>query len=161
MVAILPQTPPRLDDAARGIPHGPRLPVVEILCSGFGLVESPRWHEGRLWFSDWTGGRIIAVDDAGSTEVVVEHHSLPMCFDFLPDGRLVLVSNQEHALLTLESDGALSRYADLTPLSSYGCNDIVVDGRGQVYVNSPDFDFMNGPPEGAVQPGLVGLVTPD
>ncbi len=134
---------------------------MDVLCSGLGLLESPRWHEGRLWFSDWTGGRIISVDDAGSTEVVVEHHSLPMCFDFLPDGRLVLVSNQEHALLTLERDGALSRYADLTPLSSYGCNDIVVDGRGRVYVNSPDFDFMTGPPEGAVQPGLVGLVTPD
>ncbi len=72
---------------------------MEILCSGFGLVESPRWHEGRLWFSDWTGGRIVAVDDAGVTEVVVEHESLPLCFDFLPDGRLVLVSNQERALL--------------------------------------------------------------
>ena len=134
---------------------------MDVLCSGLGLLESPRWHEGRLWFSDWTGGRIMAVDDAGSTEVVVEHRSLPLCFDFLPDGRLVLVSNQEHALLTLESDGTLRRYADLTPLSSYGCNDVVVDGRGHVFVNSPDFDFATGPPEGDVQPGLVGLVTPD
>ena len=40
---------------------------MEILTSGFGLVESPRWHDGRLWFSDWTGGQILAVDDAGST----------------------------------------------------------------------------------------------
>jgi sugar lactone lactonase YvrE len=134
---------------------------VDILCSGFGLVESPRWHEGRLWFSDWTGGCIVAVDDAGRTEVVVEHRSLPMCFDFLPDGRLLLVSNQEHALLTLEADGTLAPYADLTPLSSYGCNDIVVDGRGFVFVNSPDFDFASGPPDREVQPGLVGVVTPD
>jgi sugar lactone lactonase YvrE len=134
---------------------------VEILTSGFGLVESPRWHDGRLWFSDWTGGQIVAVDDAGTTEVVVEHESLPMCFDFLPDGRLVLVSNREQALLTLEGDGSLTPYADLTPLSSYGCNDIVVDGRGLVFVNSPNFDFMSGPPEGHVQPGVVGVVTPD
>ena len=60
----------------------------------------------------------------------MEHESLPMCFDFLPDGRLVLVSNREQALLTLEDDGSLTPYADLTPLSSLGCNDIVVDGRG-------------------------------
>ncbi len=80
---------------------------MDVLCAGFGLVESPRWHEGRLWFSDWTGGRIVAVDDAGVTEVVVEHRSLPMCFDFLPDGRLVLVSNREKALLTLDADGTL------------------------------------------------------
>ena len=134
---------------------------MEILCSGFGLVESPRWHEGRLWFSDWTGGRIVTVDDAGTTEVVVEHRSLPLCFDFLPDGRLVLVSNQHRELLTLEGDGLLAHYADLSSVSAYGCNDIVVDGRGNAYVNSPDFDFATGPPEGDVQPGLVCLVTPD
>ncbi len=136
------------------------LPTDE-LCSGYGLVESPRWHDGRLWFSDWTGGRIVAVDDAGATEVIVEHRSLPMCFDFLPDGRLVLVSNQERALLTLEPDGTLATYADLGSLSEFGGNDIVVDGRGNTYVNSGNFDFASGPPPGEVQPGLVGLVTPD
>jgi sugar lactone lactonase YvrE len=102
----------------------------------------------------------VAVDDAGTTEVVVEHRSLPMCFDFLPDGRLVVVSNQERALLTLEADGTLAPYADLSALSSYGCNDVVVDGLGRVWVNSPDFDFATGPPAGQAQPGLVGLVTP-
>jgi sugar lactone lactonase YvrE len=134
---------------------------VDVLCSGFGLVESPRWHDGRLWFSDWTGGRIVAVDDAGATEVILEHRSLPMCFDFLPDGRLLLVSNQEQALLTLEPDGTLAPYADLRSLSSLGCNDIVVDGRGYAFVNSPNFDFASGPPERDVQPGLVGVVAPD
>ena len=133
---------------------------MEILCAGFGLVESPRWHDGRLWFADWTGGRIVTVDDSGHTEVVLEHASLPLCFDFLPDGRLVLVSNQRHALLTLEQDGTLASYADLRALSDLGCNDIVVDGRGNAYVNSPNFDFAAGPPDGDVQPGVVGLVTP-
>ena len=135
--------------------------VMDVLCSGFGLVESPRWHAGRLWFSDWTSGRILTVDPAGTTEVVVEHRSLPLCFDFLPDGRLVLVSNQEGRLLTLEADGELTPYADLTPISGLGCNDIVVDGRGFVFVNSPNFDFAVGPPAGEVQPGVVGVVMPD
>jgi sugar lactone lactonase YvrE len=134
---------------------------MDVLCSGYGLVESPRWHEGRLWFSDWTGGRIVAVDDAGRTEVMVEHESLPLCFDFLPDGRLVLVSNPERALLTLEPGGTLATFADLASLSTFGCNDIVVDGRGNTYVNSGNFDFASGPPPGERQPGLVGLVTPD
>jgi sugar lactone lactonase YvrE len=134
---------------------------MDVLCSGYGLVESPRWHDGRLWFSDWTGGLIVAVDDAGSTEVIVEHTSLPLCFDFLPDGRLLLVSNQERALLTLEADGALATYADLTAISDLGCNDIVVDGRGFAFVNSPHFDFAAGPPPGEVQPGRIGVVTPD
>jgi sugar lactone lactonase YvrE len=134
---------------------------MHMLCSGYGLVESPRWHDGRLWFSDWTGGRIVAVDDSGATEVVLEHRSLPLCFDFLPDGRPVLVSNQEGALLTLEADGTLEPYADLGSISDLGCNDIVVDGHGRVFVNSPHFDFATGPPPGEVQPGRVGVVAPD
>jgi sugar lactone lactonase YvrE len=134
---------------------------MDVLCSGFGLVESPRWHDGRLWFSDWTAGRIVTVDERGTTEVVVEHQSLPLCFDFLPDGRLVLVSNQERALLTLEDDGRLLPYADLGAVSDLGCNDIVVDGRGHVFVNSPHFDFAAGPPPGEVQPGRVGVVPPE
>ena len=31
-------------------------------------------------------------------------------------------------------------------MSTFGHNDIVVDGRGHVYVNSPNFDFATGPP---------------
>jgi sugar lactone lactonase YvrE len=134
---------------------------MDVLRGGFGLVESPRWHDGRLWFSDWTAGEIVAIDDAGQAEVMVRHASLPLCFDFLPDGRLVLVSNPEVALLTVEADGSLARYADLSALSEFGFNDIVVDGRGNAYVNSGNFDFAAGPPPGEVQPGFVAVVTPD
>jgi len=134
---------------------------VDVLTTGLGLVESPRWHEGRLWFSDWIAGEIIAIDDAGACELIVRHESLPLCFDFLPGGRLVLVSNQQMALLTLEDDGALATHADLSALSPFGFNDIVVDGRGNTYVNSGNFEFTKGPPAGPVQPGFVALVTPD
>jgi sugar lactone lactonase YvrE len=134
---------------------------MEVLQTELGLVESPRWHQGRLWFSDWIAGEIIAVDDAGAAEVIVRHESLPLCFDFLPDGRLVLVSNQKMALLTREIDGDLTTYCDLSALSPFGFNDIVVDGRGNAYVNSGNFEFTAGPPEGAVQPGFVALVSPD
>ena len=131
------------------------------LVSGRGLVESPRWREGKLWFSDWTSGEILAVQPSGAHEVVVRHTSLPLCFDQLPDGRVVLVSNQEHGLLTVEDDGSLASYADLAPLSRFGCNDIVVDGRGNAYVNSANFEFQAGPPDTAVAPGFVALVRPD
>jgi sugar lactone lactonase YvrE len=135
--------------------------AMNLLSSGLGLVESPRWHDGRLWFSDWIAGEIIAIDDAGMSELIVRHESLPLCFDFLPDGRPVLVSNQQMALLTVEHDGSLATYADLSAVSQFGCNDIVVDGRGNAYVNAPNFEFTAGPPDGPVQPGLVALVRPD
>lgn len=134
---------------------------MDVLRAGLGLVESPRWHDGRLWFADWIAGEIIAIDATGTSELIVRHESLPLCFDFLVDGRPVLVSNQRQAMLTLEDDGSLTTYADLAPLSRFGCNDIVVDGRGNAYVNSVNFEFSAGPPEGAMQPGFVALVTPD
>lgn len=131
---------------------------MDVLTAGHGLVESPRWHDGRLWFADWLAGEIIAVDDAGHTEVVARHRSLPLCFDFLPDATLLLVSGQ--SLLELPPDGITSSYADLSHLSPYGCNDIVVDGRGNAYVNNGNFDFAAGPPAGEQAPGFVALVRP-
>jgi sugar lactone lactonase YvrE len=134
---------------------------VDVLRSGLGLVESPRWHADRLWFSDWIAGEIIALDAAGTSEVMVRHQSLPLCFDFLPGGELVVVSSTERALLRPDAAGGLETYADLSACSDIGFNDIVIDGRGNAYVNSPNFDFATGPPDGAVQPGFVALVQPD
>ncbi|GAA3674791.1 SMP-30/gluconolactonase/LRE family protein [Nocardioides ginsengisoli] len=126
---------------------------MDILLTGLGLVESPRWHEGRLWFSDWTHGRIIAVDHAGDAETVVEHASLPLCFDFLGDGRLVLASNPSRALLVAAADGSLSPYADLSGLAptsaTLALNEVVAAPRGRLYVN------------GSHASGFVALVTPD
>ena len=74
----------------------------------------------------------------------------------------VLVSNQQQALLTHRAATAPSRPTPTCRgVSPFGANDIVVDGRGNAYVNSPNFEFGAGPPDGAVQPGLVALVTPD
>jgi sugar lactone lactonase YvrE len=136
---------------------------MQTLLSGLGLLESPRWHDGRLWFADWIAGEIIALDPADcSNEVVLRHQSLPLCFDFLPDERLVLVSNQRSALLVLGDDG-LESYADLAPLSEFGGgNDIVIDGRGNAYVNNAGFNPMAGPPPaGPTAPGFVALAAPD
>lgn len=134
---------------------------METLTSGLGLLESPRWSGERLWFADWTAGQIRTLDDAGHGEVVAEHRSLPLCFDFLPDGTPLLVSGPSRALLRLGADGALTTYADLSPLSPHGCNDIVVDGRGNAYVNNGNAEFGTMTAPGEAAPGFVALVTPD
>ncbi len=41
-----------------------------VLLSGLGMGESPRWHDGRLWFSDWGTNEIVAVDLDGNSEVM-------------------------------------------------------------------------------------------
>jgi hypothetical protein len=41
-----------------------------VLLDGFGMGESPRWHDGRLWFSSWGSDEIVAVDLDGTSEVM-------------------------------------------------------------------------------------------
>jgi sugar lactone lactonase YvrE len=130
---------------------------VETLLSGLGLGESPRWHDGRLWFSNWVVNEIGAVDLEGHSEVILGMPSFPCCIDFLPDGRLLVVSGREGRLLRREPDGALVTHADLSGLDETPWNDIVVDGRGNVYVNNTGFNF--GVDE--FRPGIVALVAPD
>jgi sugar lactone lactonase YvrE len=123
-------------------------PEVETLLTGLAMGESPRWHENRLWFSDWGAQEIVAVDLDGNSEVVVRTpFGLPFCIDWLPDGRQLIVSGRESLLLRREPDGSLVTHADLRGLSDKVWNEIVVDGRGNAYINGG--------------PGVIALVTPD
>ena len=66
------------------------------LLTNLGLGESPRWHDGRLWFSNWGRQEVIAVDLQGRHEVVVRvPTTIPFSIDWLADGRLVVVSGPE------------------------------------------------------------------
>src|SRR5438067_3271723 len=120
------------------------VPEVRTLITGLALGESPRWHDDRLWFADWGAHEVVAVDLQGTSEVMVHMPSFPFCIDWLPDGRLLIVSGCEGLLLRREHDGALVTHADLRGLSDRPWNDIVVDGRGNVYLNNIGFDFPAG-----------------
>jgi sugar lactone lactonase YvrE len=130
---------------------------LQILMTGIAFGESPRWHEGCLWFSDWGAQEVVAVDLEGKSEVIVRVPSFPFCIDWLPDGRLLIVSGGDGLLLRREPDGSLVTHADLTRLAQHKWNEIVVDSRGNAYVNNTGFDF----PGGAFAPGSIALVTPD
>ena len=122
-------------------------PELRTLMTGLAMGESPRWHEDRLWFSDWGAQEIIAVDVDGRSEVAVRvPFALPFCIDWLTEGRLLIVSGREGLVMRTERDGSLVTHADLRSLSAYGWNEIVVDGRGNAYINGG--------------PGIV-LVAPD
>ncbi len=129
---------------------------VHTLLTGRAFVESPRWHEGRLWFSDWLTREIIAVDLTGTSEVKFHVPIFPFSMDWLPDGRLLATSGTQ--VLRGQTDGSLTPHADLANLSKKGLNEIVVDGRGNVYVNDVGFDLLKGE---NFAPGIVVLLTPD
>ncbi len=136
------------------------------LLTGLGFGESPRWHAGRLWFCNWGFGEVMAVGPDGTGEVVAKvPTTIPFSIDWLPNGRLVIVSGQEALLLRQEPDGSLVTHADLTGLGSV-FNEIVVDGRGSTYVNGENIVLVT--PDGSARQVADGLafgngmvVTPD
>ena len=133
------------------------MPELQTLMTDIVFGESPRWHDDRLWFSDWGAQEIIALDLEGNSEVIIRMPSFPFCIDWLADGRLLIVLASDRLLLRREHDGSLVTHTDLSSLSEHPWNDIVVDGRGNAYIGNTGFDF----PAGEFAPGILALVTPD
>jgi sugar lactone lactonase YvrE len=138
--------------------------MTDILLTGLAFGESPRWHDGRLWVSDWGAQEILAVDTHGNAEVAVKvgFPAFPMCIDWLPadgdsHGSLLVVNSTEGLLLRRGPGGDLATYADLSGIRGHSWNDLVVDGRGNTYVNSAGIRGADG----QFSPGIVVLVTPD
>lgn len=135
---------------------------MQTLMTGLGFGESPRWHDGRLWFANWGMQEIVAVDLAGRSEVVLHVlTSIPFSIDWLPDGRLLVVSGREGLLLRREPDGSLVTHAHLTGLSKDAWNEIVVDGRGNAYVNGAPGIIALASPDGSVRQVADGIAFPN
>lgn len=132
---------------------GDALPSPTTLLRGLAYVESPRWHDGRLWFAHWGTDEIVAVDLGGTAEIVARGPGgLGWSIDWLPDGRLLTTGD---ALRRHDPDGSVTMHADLGSLAG-DWNELVVDGRGNAYVNGRMF----GPAEDGPS-GIVALVTPE
>ncbi len=129
------------------------MPEPRVILGDLAYVESARWHEGRLWFAHWGTDEIVAVDADGNSEVVGRGPGgLGWSMDWLPDGRLLTTGT---GLFRHELDGSVVPHADLGVIAA-DWNELVVDGRGNIYVNGRcEFDFSGGPPR-----GVIALVTP-
>ncbi len=124
-----------------------------VLAEGLYFGEGPRWHDGRLWFSDFYDRAVKAVDAAGTVETMVETPGQSSGLGWLPDGRLLLVSMLDRRLLRLDP-GGLVEHADLSSIATFHANDMVVDASGRAYVGNFGFDldaFM-------AEHGIAGLL---
>ncbi|MGH9088644.1 MAG: SMP-30/gluconolactonase/LRE family protein [Acidimicrobiales bacterium] len=131
-------------------------PFVEDLHYG----EAPRWHDGRLWYSDFYDRAVFSVADDGIPRCEVEVAGQPSGLGWLPDGRLLVVSMRDRALLRQGEGGALVRHGDLAPWAAFHANDMVVDAVGRAYVGSFGFD-LDGFFEGTARPATTSLVRVD
>jgi len=114
----------------------------ETLLTGLAFGEGPRWHDGRLWFSDMHDYRVLAVDMNGKVDTIVEVSQQPSGLGWTQDGRLLVVSMVDRRLLRLDP-GGLTEVADLSPYATWHCNDMVVDSKGRAYVGNFGWDIYD------------------
>jgi sugar lactone lactonase YvrE len=121
--------------------------MAETFATGLQMGESPRWHEGRFWMCDWIAGEVLVFDVEGNSEFVARVEGLPFSIDWLPDGRLLITTN----------DGVVVG-PQLEPYGAVGqpFNEIVVDGAGRAWIDMPGAMPWEEP-----KPGVVAVVMPD
>lgn len=142
---------------------------LDNLAGGGAFFESPRWHEGRLWVSDFWLRRVQAISLDGATETIAEVPGSPSGLGWAPDGTLLVVSMQDNKLLRA-GHGTTSQHADLSALSGGSSNDMVVDAAGRAYIGTIDFtafaekpatNLVRADPDGAVTLAADGMSFPN
>lgn len=122
------------------------MPEFTTLISGLSFTECPRWHDGRLYVSDFYTHRVLAVAMDGATETVAHVPQQPSGLGFLADGRMLIVSMRDRKILRREADGSLVEHADLSALAPWHLNDMLVHPDGRAWVGNFGFDLMSGAP---------------
>jgi sugar lactone lactonase YvrE len=136
---------------------------LSTIVTGMSYLEGPRWHDQRIWFSDFYTCRVYsAAEDGSDLRTEAEVPGQPSGLGWLPDGRLLIVSMRDGRLLRRETDGTLACHADVSGYISGHLNDMVVDARGRVFVGEFGFDLMSGAdltPAGLLRVDPDGSVT--
>ena len=127
-----------------------------VLLRGLDFGEGPRWHDGRLWFSDFHQHTVSSVGDDGARKVELELDDFPSGLGWLPDGRLLVVAMESRRVVRVETDGEIVAHADLSAVATGRCNDMVVAVDGTAYVGNFGFELST-----PMQPAALARVQAD
>ncbi|MGV9481759.1 SMP-30/gluconolactonase/LRE family protein [Gordonia aichiensis] len=120
-------------------------PQLRTVVSDMSFTECPRWHDGRLWFVDFYTHAVYSVAEDGSDlRTELEVPAQPSGLGWLPDGRLLVVSMKDRAILRVEDDGSVVVHADVSEHVTGHPNDMVVDDKGRAWLGNFGFDLMAG-----------------
>ena len=115
--------------------------ATRVLTEGIYFGEGPRWHAGRLWFSDFYAHAVKSVSTGGDLRTEFEIDDRPSGLGWMPDGSLLVVSMTKRQVLRRAKDGKMCVHADLSDIAGFHCNDMVVDAAGRAYVGNFGFDL--------------------
>lgn len=129
----------------------------EVFVDGVDFGEGPRWHDGRLWYSDFYQHSVYAVSPDGRRERILELGTQPSGLGWLPDGSLLVVSMLDRSVKRFDGHD-LSDYADLSHLATWHANDMVVSAAGHAYVGNFGWDLAGG---ARPCPAVLAHIAPD
>lgn len=116
--------------------------AVRTIAEGIYFGEGPRWHDGRLWFSDFHEHAVSSINPDGSDRrVELELDDQPSGLGWMPDGSLLVVKMKARQVWRRWSDGRFALHADLGAVTKHLCNDMTVDLRGRAWVGNFGFDL--------------------
>jgi sugar lactone lactonase YvrE len=137
---------------------------VRTVLDGMSYLECPRWHDGRLYVSDFYTQQVLAVDldgggGAAGADVIARVPGQPSGLGWMPDGSMLVVSMRDRRILRVpDGGGEPEAHADLSHLAPWHLNDMVVDEAGRAYVGNFGFDLMSG---ATIRATCVVRVDPD
>ena len=154
--------------------YGADMSSFELFLDGIDFGEGPRWHDDRLWYSDFFQHKVFTVDASGNRTTMVEFpgDARPSGLGWMPDGSLLIVSMLDRRVMKW-AGGELTEHADLSHIAGFHCNDMVVDAKGNAYVGNFGWDIVNDfanttpadlalvRPDGSTEVAASGLVFPN
>lgn len=114
--------------------------MTKILRDGLYFGEGPRWHDGRLWYSDFYDHTVHAIDLHGNDASILEVASQPSGLGWLPNGDLLVTSMLDRRLMRWDGTN-LTVHADLNDHFTWHANDLLVDTAGRAYIGNFGFDY--------------------
>jgi sugar lactone lactonase YvrE len=127
--------------------------------TGLKFTESPRWHNGKLWFLDIHDKRIKTVDLSGSVATVLELPFLPNAFGLTPEGNFVVGDAFQRRIHRMEGT-VLEHVADISNVTQFCLSDGIVDAKGRLFVGDIGYNFLD-PAARPVETCVIVLVEPD
>jgi sugar lactone lactonase YvrE len=126
---------------------------------GLKFTESPRWHDGKLWFLDIHDKRIKTADLSGRPETAVELPFIPNAFGFRRDGSLLVGDAMQRQIHRWDGK-ALQPLADLSSITTFCLSDGIVDAQDRMYVGDIGYNFFD-PTLKPVDTCVIACVDPD
>jgi sugar lactone lactonase YvrE len=101
---------------------------LELLIDDAVFGESPRWHDGALWFSDIGGNTVWRIAPDGTRTAVLTSVPAPSGLGWTRGGDMLVTSLSDHTIYRMGADGSAHAFCGPDSHGTVGTNDMATAG---------------------------------